>query len=545
MGIFDYFRTLRKNENYIRIAKNTDDMDGLGYNPKNILDDPDEIDDLLTITEINKFRYLQTERNEKYNSFDLMAQDSRIASVLNMYTDDCTQYNQSGKVIWAESPDPNCADFVNRLIDNLQLNKLAWSHIYSLCKYGNLYLELFYDNELENNNVKQDKDEIVYQKMVGSKLTEHIEAIKNPAGMFNLVQHGKTNFFIKCAGTNNQYDTVSQNLMSNNYTWTEDDMVMPPDKYVHITINDNYSRFPNKYILQDTKTESDVIYDIKEGSSILENVFKTWSELNLLEDSLLMNRLSKSAIIRLIQIEVGNTDDTDVQEILRALRDKISRSRYFDKSTGEYKNQVNPGPLENIIYHATHKGNGSITHDTIGGDVNVRDIADIDYYLEKLAQGVTLPLAYLKQTNDDGGGLSAGTSLTKFDARYGRTLKRIQNSYIFGITDLINIFAYKRNIPEYINGFTIKMVSPSAVEDNERDEKLIAHTDMIRSIMDVINNVDEGYKTETKKSILNYLIKTLLQDNGLSDILEEDMINNPIEEEIPEEVQDAEPEEII
>lgn len=538
MGFFDIFRSTRKNESLVRIAKNTDDIDGLSYNPNNFLDDAEEVDNLLTITEINKFRYLQTERNEKYNSFDLMAQDSRIASVLNMYTDDCTQYNQSGKVIWAESPDPNCADFVNRLIDNLQLNKLAWSHIYSLNKYGNLYIELFYDNELDSNKPNNaSKDDLIYQPILGAKLTEHIEAVKNPAGMFNLVKHGKTNFFIKCAGTNNQYDTVSQNLMSNNYTWTEDDMVMPPDKYVHITINDNYSRFPNKYILQDTKTESEVIYDIKEGSSILENVFKTWSELNLLEDSLLMNRLSKSAIIRLIQIEVGNTDDTDVQEILRALRDKISRSRYFDKSTGEYKNQVNPGPLENIIYHATHKGNGAISHDTIGGDVNVKDIADIDYYLEKLAQGVTLPLAYLKQTNDDGGGLSAGTSLTKFDARYGRTLKRIQNSYISGITDLINIFAYKRNVPDYINNYTIKMVSPSAVEDNERDEKLTSHTEMIRSIMDVINGQEDAYNVETKKEILNYLIKTLLQDNGLSDILEEDMIKNPVNDSISDDIE--------
>ena len=38
-----------------------------------------------------------------------------------------------------------------------------------------------------------------------------------------------------------------------------------------------------------------------------------------------------------------------------------------------------------------------------------------------------------------------------------------------------------------MNMFTIKMVSPSAVEDNERDEKLKNHTDMIRDIMQVVN----------------------------------------------------------
>ena len=69
------------------------------------------------------------------------------------------------------------------------------------------------------------------------------------------------------------------------------------------------------------------------------------------------------------------------------------------------------------------------------------------------------------------------------------------------------------------------MVSPSAVEDNERDEKLKSHTDIIRDIMDVINGLDESYSPEIKKEILNYLIQSMLQDNGLNDILQNDTQN--------------------
>ena len=86
-----------------------------------------------------------------------------------------------------------------------------------------------------------------------------------------------------------------------------------------------------------------------------------------------------------------------------------------------------------------------------------------------------------------------------------------------GITDLINVFAYKRGLTKYINDFNIKMVSPSAVEDNERDEKLRAHTDIIRDLMNVIDT--ENYTDDTKKKVLNYLIQSMLQDNELKDIL--------------------------
>ncbi len=518
MGFFDNLS--RKNES-VRIKKNSDDENNLFYNIDKINDTITESnDDILNMNEINKFRLLKSNRNEKFNSFDLMSQDSRVASILNMYADDCTQYNQSSKIIWAESSDQNCADFVNRLIDNLQLNKHVWSHIYSLCKYGDLYLELFYDDEKINNINSANS----YYRPVGSTIEEHIEMVRNPGSMFDLVSHGKTSFYVKVNSNEENYEAISQGMqMYQNSSRPEDNCLYPPDKYIHVSLNDAFSRFANKYILQNTETGKDEEFDIKEGTSILANAFKTWSELNLLEDSVLLNRLSKSAIIRLIQIEVGNTEGEDVQEVLKSLRDKISRSRYFDKSTGDFKNQANPGPLENIIYHATHKGNGAITHSTIGGDVNVKDLADIDYFLEKFAQSFPIPVAYLKQKNDDGGGLSAGTSLTKFDAKYGRTLKRIQSAYISGIIDLINVYAYKKGLSDYMNAFTIKMVSPSAVEDNERDEKLKNHTDMIRDIMQVVNDQNDAYKPETKKKMIAYLAQTLLQDQGLSDILQEDL----------------------
>ena len=521
MGFFD--KLSRKNES-VRIKKNNDDENNLYFNiDKNVDTIRDSNDDLLNMNEINKFRLLKSNRNEKFNSFDLMSQDSRVASILNMYADDCTQYNQSSKIIWAESSDQNCADFVNRLIDNLQLNKHAWSHIYSLCKYGDLYLELFYDEEKINNTNGTNN----YFRPNGSTIEERIEMVRNPGSMFDLISHGKTSFYVKVNSNEENYEAISQGMqMYQNSSKPEDNCLYPPDKFIHISLNDAFNRFTNKYILQNTETGKDEEFDIKEGTSILANAFKTWSELNLLEDSVLLNRLSKSAIIRLIQIEVGNTEGEDVQEVLKSLRDKISRSRYFDKTTGDFKNQANPGPLENIIYHATHKGNGAITHSTIGGDVNVKDLADVDYFLEKFAQSFPIPVAYLKQKNDDGGGLSAGTSLTKFDAKYGRTLKRIQSAYISGIIDLINVYAYKKGLSDYMNMFTIKMVSPSAVEDNERDEKLKNHTDMIRDIMQVINDQDEAYNPQTKKKMIAYLAQSLLQDQGLTDILQEDLNKN-------------------
>jgi hypothetical protein len=45
---------------------------------------------------------------------------------------------------------------------------------------------------------------------------------------------------------------------------------------------------------------------------------------------------------------------------------------------------TNPGPIENNIYVPTHEGIGAITTSQIGGDVDVKSLADLSYYQDKL-----------------------------------------------------------------------------------------------------------------------------------------------------------------
>ena len=235
MGFFDKLTGRNKQMESIRIKRNNDDENNLYYDTRTSAKDiTSDESDILNMNEINKFRLLKTDRSERYNSFDLMAQDSRIASILNMYADDCTQYNQSGKVIWAESGDQDCADFANRIIDNLQLNKYARTHIYSLCKYGDCYLQLFYDNEI--NNAEENNNG--YKRALGAALEERIEMVRNQASLFDLKKHGKTAYYVSVKSTDEKYDTVSQKLMQYQYSEKEGDMVLPPDKYIHIAIND-------------------------------------------------------------------------------------------------------------------------------------------------------------------------------------------------------------------------------------------------------------------------------------------------------------------
>lgn len=509
------FRAFMEDVLRIRVKPNPNtETDGNG-----IIDDVNDALDgsqLLDIAGLNEFRTIADDRENQYKIFDEMAHDSIIASALEMYADDSTQYSEKGEIIWAESDNSDVAAFANQLIEELNLNKAAWSHIYSLVKYGDLYLETFSD--LDEVERKIDGSTAMMVEKEGSRLERYIEMVPNPAEIFDLQEKGKVAGFIRTPkrdqGTENYFT-------SNRFYQTEETLLLRPDKFIHIPLSTNTDRYPEYFrlVVNGEDEEDGKEYRIMRGKSILHDIFKIYKECRLMEDAILLNRVTRSSIIRILQVEVGDMPQVEMREKLKRIKQMVEQKNFMDKNEGKYQSMASPGPIDNIIYVPTKRGNGSITASNLGGDVDVKSIVDLDYFKNKLFGGLKIPKQFLGD-DMEGSGLSAGTSLTKLDARYARTVKRIQNAYIEGITNLINMFALDAGLVDHIGNFTVKMVSPSTIEDQERNETKEANVNMISSIMELIDT--DFFNDETKKEILVYFINGLLNEPEIGKILEQD-----------------------
>lgn len=475
---------------------------------------------------LHEFRELSGNRAQKYDAFDEMEKDSVIAAALKMYADDATQYNLDGDVIWVESDNPDIAAFGNRLIKVLRLNENAWTHIYNLVKYGDIYLETFFDlepskDDMHRVDIKGSYGTVLRTHKSGSRIDEYVEMVDDPAKIFELSRRGKTAGFLYLP----EMDTNRTNVghaYSIQIAGT-DQQILPADKYVHIMLNQASNRFPETFDIEfkdDTQESGYRLeqYKVTSGKSILEDVFKTYRELHLMEDSILLNRVTRSAITRILQVEVGDMPKTQVREKLRQIKMMIEQKNFMDTQNGVFANQASPGPVDNIIYVPTRNGNGAITANTIGGDVDPKTLIDIEYYQQKEAGGLNIPLSYLKAQSGDGGGLSSGTALTKLDNRYARSIKRVQIAYTSGITNLLNLFAYKKGLISYINAFKVRMLSPSTIEDSDRDEQLDNRIRMMSDLLSMIEN-DERYDKETVKEIIEYLTSTFLNKPEIASML--------------------------
>ena len=512
------------------------------------------IEDILDATELKQLNtsvldslsnVAQT-REEVYSLIDNMSQDDTIAAILETYTEDVVETNDAGNIVWCESTSPDVQAYVTYLLDSLNIDKHAFEWIYSLLKYGDLYLRLFHESDIKNDGIFGDKskqtsfakkqalNEGVENKSLNEDINvivneandhfvHYVEAVANPGEMFELTKFGKTSGYIQApVQVQRNYD---KNDILNYYLRykmnKKDIMIYSATDFVHACLQNDVSRSNEEvdiYTGDDNENDSEKYsYGVRKGQSLLYNSFRIWRELSLLENSLLLNRLTKSAIVRILNVETGDMPKEQVQSFMDRLKTKIEQKSAIntDVSMTEY---TNPGPIENILYVPTHGTQGQISPQTIGGDVDIKSLIDVDYFQNKLFGSLRAPKQFFAQTSDSTG-FNGGTSLTIISSRYGKAIKRYQNTFCQLVTDLINVFLLDKGMTEYINKFTIKMQPPITQEELDRRENLRNRIGVINDIMNQISNVvdDTKLKLEIVKILLsdastNPEVITLLQD---------------------------------
>lgn len=358
---------------------------------------------ILDITAIENFTNTARNRNSIYNIIDTMGDDSVISSVLEAYTEDATEYNDEGRIVWVESDDDKIGQYIDFLLRSLQVDKHIFKWAYCLIKYGDVYLRLYrkseYDNiKFENKKAKLEEGVVVKAFSKNDKFAHYVDMVANPANVFELTKYGKTYGYI--VTSNSEAVQKNDGFFNTMYSFTMKQAnvdLYDAQEFVHGCMEDNISRVQEVVNLEmnsEDGVESDggttFKYDVRKGQSLLYNTFKVWRQLKLLEDSVLLNRITKSSILRVIEVQVGDMAKESVANHLMNIKQKIEQKTAIDNnvSMNEYNN---PGPIENNIYVPVRGEKGSINTKQIGGDVDVKSLADLDYFTNSLFGSLRVP----------------------------------------------------------------------------------------------------------------------------------------------------------
>lgn len=505
----------------------------------------------LDITAFNSLSNKAQNRNEMYNVFDIMCEDGTIAAVIETYAEDATERNDSGNIVWVEAEDSEIGRLVEYYLDTLNVNKNIFKWVHSLCKYGDVYIRLYRESDYNddifgttkpqqlNESVEGELNEDVkiksYKK--SDNYAHYMEMVANPAEMFEVTKFGKTVGYLRAPVTNTLDRQDNLTYTTYQYKFRKQDVeVYPATEFVHAALESNVSRDEEVISIFTTQEDYDsdsnaLKYKVRRGQSMLSDVYKTWRNLNLLENAVLLYRLTKSSRVRIVNVEVGDMPKENVGKTLRGIKQMVEQKSALRENTSmsEYNNA---GPIENTIYVPTHEGKGTISTSELGGDVDVKSLADLDYYTNKLYGQLRVPKQYFSQT-DDSTGFNGGSSLSIISSRYAKMIKRIQNTIIQAITDAINLMLIDKGLDAYVNEFTIQMLPPTTQEEIDRRDNLSSKVQLSGDIMNMLADIEDPV---VKFKILKSLLSNIIDDTDIIDELQgyiENMESEQPEEDLP------------
>ena len=510
----------------------------------------------LNLTSIQSLTQTAQNREQTFELIDAMAQDDVISAVLETYAEDTIQTNDQGKAIWVESDNPDISSYTSWLLDSLNIDKRIYQWAYCLVTYGDVYVRLFRESDVkddllfnnapkkklneefaeENNILNEDVRLKIYSQ--NDRYVPYVQMVDNPAEMFDLQKFGKTYGYVKAPVTVLQQSPDKMYDYLTHYSMHQKDVeIFDGTCFVHGCLENTNQRQPETVdifldsfkkkddtdihsayssVSKDSDDSMSASYTVRRGQSILYNVFKIWREMNLLELSALLNRLTKSSVVRILSIDTGDMPKEQVQSFTQRLKDKIEQKSAINvgKSMQDY---TAAGPIENTIYVPVHGTQGNISIQTVGGDFDPKSLVDLEYFRDKLFGALKVPKQFFGQTGDSAG-FDAGKSLSIMSSRYGKTIKRLQLVLCELVTDIINLFLIDRGMTNYVNKFKVRMQTP--VTQEEIDKR--ANTDTrVRYVGDVMNQLSDIEDKSVKLKIYRALIQNVINDTDVVNQLNE------------------------
>ena len=466
---------------------------GLGQRVEVIKDTSDSRDDKLekifSTREDNILKNLRTvsnDRESRITDYREMLKDGVTMSAVELISEDASLIDaDTGLAAWVESSEnPDFAEMATDFLRNkLKINDVIYPLAFNIVAFGECFLDTNYSN-------------IGYLKEY--KLGDYF-TIAEPEDVIHIYRYGVP------LGYLHRKDKIT-------------DKLLPERSYIHF-ISDRANK---DFIGTDQETY------IQYGASFLEAARPYYKQRQLLDDLLILARLTRSSFYRLFSVDVGAASSQDTARMIRELKTAVSSKQSINVSTEVFSSRSSPILTGGNVYFPTRNGQGAVTVQEVGGEVNVSALADIDYFDDRYYGALKVPKQFLGQSDEAPGGLG-DTTLTQLDIRYARTVKRCQRIVKSGLRDLIYWFCSIHNILP--PSFTVEMPRILTAEDTRLSDIQKAEIETTSSILDLVKNVDEGiFDNADKAKLIAALLNRVSNDEDIIDALNLDQFNNKEDE---------------
>jgi hypothetical protein len=222
--------------------------------------------------------------------------------------------------------------------------------------------------------------------------------------------------------------------------------------------------------------------------SYLHKALKPVNQLRMMEDSLVIYRISRAPERRIFYIDVGNLPKGKAEEYLRGIMNQYRNKLVYDANTGDIKDdKKHMSMLEDFFLPRREGGRGTeIT--TLPGGENLGQIDDIIYFQKKLYKSLNVPVNRLEQESQFS--LGRSSEITRDEVKFKKFIDRLRKRFSDLFMQLLKTQLLLKGIITREDWKVWKeKIAFDYIEDNYFSE--LKQSEMLKERFDMLSNLDQ------------------------------------------------------
>lgn len=386
--------------------------------------------------------------------YEHMDQYPELSSAADIYADDATQPDTvSGRTVTVDSDDHEIKDALEDCFFNrLDIDSHIWEIARSLVKYGNEYEELLVTDR-----------GVIGLEFMSAPSMRRMETrevglagfIQDPSGQFSISPEQVAK--VAQHASPEQLEEIQKQLGQNT-------VIYENWQVVHMRLRSVYR-------------------SARYGFSVFEPARWIWKRLVLLEDSMMVYKLSRAPSRYAFYVDVGTKAPRAAIAYLNEVKKQFKKKKFVNEKTGQLDLRFNPLGMDEDFFIPIINGQDAARIEVLAGP-NYQATEDVEYFLRKLYAAIKVPKMYLGFSEDR----SANSILSNVDVQFARTVLRVQRELKNGLRKIARVHLAALGLDPSYAFFDVNFTIPSGVYEIAQMEIRNAKADLASRMREFVSN---------------------------------------------------------
>ena len=163
--------------------------------------------------------------------------------------------------------------------------------------------------------------------------------------------------------------------------------------------------------------------------SYLHKAIKPLNQLRMIEDAVVIYRISRAPERRIFYIDVGNLPKGKAEQYLRDIMIKYRNKMVYDASTGELRDDRKHMSMLEDFWLPRREGGKGTEITTLPAGQNLGELEDVKYFKQKLLQALNVPISRLEPQQGGMIGLGRVSEVTRDEVKFTKFIIRLRNKF--------------------------------------------------------------------------------------------------------------------